>query len=480
MERVKKEKEEKERKEKELVEGVGSDAVEEGGQPPVVEEDKEKPVDADVDMFGSGSAATPAAPLSAPSSAPAPPDGAASSATVAATTTPSSASDPPPSSSETTAATEPSAAPSFDMFSETLSGIDEVAPRDRGGVVRSQADAWDDDEGYYRISTGETFYSQYTITATHGSGVFSTVAMAYDTARKKTVAIKIVRNRETMYREGIKERDMLLEIGAADPGNKKHCVQMVDWFEYRNHLCLVLEPMEMNLREVTKKYGKNRGISLSAVRSYGQQIFVALRHLEKCRIIHADIKPDNIVVDASRQIAKLCDFGSSSKVGSRENQITPYLVSRFYRAPEIILGLPYGPQLDIWAIGCVLFELFTGKIMFSGKTNNEMLHLHMTYKGMFPMKMLKKASFRETHFDTDGTFLFHAVDLVSNLDVVKRTRVTKNTRSVLSALQGVAVDRNAPAVRHLADLLEKCFVLDPLKRCTVTEALKHPFFRSDD
>jgi len=90
----------------------------------------------------------------------------------------------------------------------------------------------------------------------------------------------------------------------------------------------------MNLREILKKYGKDVGINIKAVRVYAQQLFLALALLKKCKILHADIKPDNILVNESKNtVIKLCDLGSASF--DNENEITPYLVSRFYRAPEI-------------------------------------------------------------------------------------------------------------------------------------------------
>lgn len=64
-----------------------------------------------------------------------------------------------------------------------------------------------------------------------------------------------------------------------------------------------------------------------------------------------------------------------------DNEITPYLVSRFYRSPEVILGLPYDHPMDMWSVGCVLYELYTGQILFPGRTNNEMLKLMMDVKG---------------------------------------------------------------------------------------------------
>jgi serine/threonine-protein kinase PRP4 len=89
----------------------------------------------------------------------------------------------------------------------------------------------------------------------------------------------------------------------------------------------------MNLREVLKKYGVNKGLKIKAVRAYAQQLFWSLSLLRKCNIIHADIKPDNMLVNEAKNIIKLADLGSASDAS--ENDITPYLVSRFYRAPEI-------------------------------------------------------------------------------------------------------------------------------------------------
>lgn len=114
----------------------------------------------------------------------------------------------------------------------------------------------------------------------------------------------------------------------------------------------------MNLREALKIYTKNQGLDLDSIRSYAMQLFVALSHLKKHKIIHADIKPDNILISKDTKSLKLCDFGTAFNVD--EATVVEYLVSRFYRAPEIIIGYPYDTSIDIWATGCTLFELFTG------------------------------------------------------------------------------------------------------------------------
>ena len=111
----------------------------------------------------------------------------------------------------------------------------------------------------------------------------------------------------------------------------------------------------MNLRDVVKRFGKDVGLNIRAVRAYAHQLFLAMSLLRKCNIMHADIKPDNILVSTpspptyltliwiafqvneQKTLLKLCDLGSASDAS--ENEITPYLVSRFYRAPEISTSL---------------------------------------------------------------------------------------------------------------------------------------------
>ncbi len=93
-----------------------------------------------------------------------------------------------------------------------------------------------------------------------------------------------------LIRAGERERDIIYGLNQADPTDKKHVIRLLGSFEYRKHLCLVFEPLERDLRETLKLYGKKIGLSLEAVKSYTKQLFVALLHLHKNRIIHADCK----------------------------------------------------------------------------------------------------------------------------------------------------------------------------------------------
>ena len=128
------------------------------------------------------------------------------------------------------------------------------------------------------------------------------------------------------YKAGLKEAQILNKLKQADPEDKKHVVRLDRTFEHRGHLCLVFEslryaashlltPMHhnvesysMNLREVVKRFGKDVGLNIRAVRAYAHQLFLAMSLLRKCNIMHADIKPDNILVSITRTLRRYCEL----------------------------------------------------------------------------------------------------------------------------------------------------------------------------
>lgn len=363
-----------------------------------------------------------------------------------------------------------------DIFGESPAGIRKSGKDDGLHIERNALhDNWDDADGYYTYRFGELLDGRYEIIAAHGKGVFSTVVRAKDLKASKDdpeeVAIKIIRNNETMYKAGKQEVSILEKLASADREDKRHCVRFISSFMYRNHLCLVFESLNMNLREVLKKFGRNIGLKLTAVRAYSKQLFIALKHLKNCKVLHCDIKPDNMLVNEAKNVLKLCDFGNAMLAGM--NEVTPYLVSRFYRAPEIILGLAYDHPLDMWSVGCCLYELYTGKVLFPGPSNNAMLRLHMELKGPFPKKMLRKGAFTMQHFDQDLNFHATEEDPVTKA-AVRRLILNIKPKDVGSLISN-SPGEDPKMLSSFKDLLDKIFILDPEKRITVSQALSHPF-----
>ncbi|KAM7362549.1 pre-mRNA processing factor 4 kinase isoform 1-T1 [Cochliomyia hominivorax] len=373
--------------------------------------------------------------------------------------------------------------PEWDMFADQDVDSNFDSP---GTIVQNKniadnpalTDNWDDAEGYYRVRIGEVLDGRYVVSGYTGQGVFSNVVRARDQARgNANVAVKIIRNNEIMHKTGLRELEILKKLNDADPDDRFHCLRLYRHFFHKQHLCMVFEPLAMNLREVLKKYGKNVGLHIKAVRSYTQQLFLALKLLKKTGILHADIKPDNILVNENNLILKLCDFGSASTIN--DNEITPYLISRFYRAPEIILGIPYDYGIDMWSAGCTIYELYTGKILFSGKSNNQMLKYFMDLKGKIPNRIIRKGQFKDQHFDQSCNFLYHEIDKVTEREKIVVMPVIKASRNLQ---QELIADQNLPDDQHrkvtqLKDLLDNMFALDPSKRISLNQALTHPFIQ---
>ncbi|KAK5046325.1 hypothetical protein LTR84_008469 [Exophiala bonariae] len=338
-------------------------------------------------------------------------------------------------------------------------------------------DNWDDAEGYYITILGELIQDRYHVTQNLGRGMFSSVVRATDSQTNNEVAIKIVRNNESMRRAGIKEIDILKDIESNDPEDKKHLIRLLRSFDHKGHLCMVFENLSMNLREVLKKFGRDVGINIKAIRAYAQQLFLGLSLLKKCQYIHADLKPDNILVNESRSALKICDLGSASPI--TENATAPYLVSRFYRAPEVILGIPYDYGIDMWSIGCTLFELYTGKILFTGRNNNGMLRAIMEYRGKFPHKLLRRGALTYEYFDEMLNFQSQEIDKLTGRTVTKmidiKAKPVKDLRSRLIPKDKKINEQERKEMELFVDLLDKCLDLRPEKRITPIDALKHPF-----
>nr|WJH19534.1 Serine/threonine-protein kinase PRP4 [Euglena gracilis] len=383
-----------------------------------------------------------------------------------------------------------SARDTYDIFAETdmvpdlpTNGDDASRP------LQAQAEDTRDAEGYYLPRPGELLAGRYRVQGVLGKGVFGVVVSAADTAAAESpegakpdgalVAIKIARSNPVMEAAAKKEVDVIQSLDTENPQERSKCVSILATFHHQNHYCYAMELLKLNLREFLKKYGTEEGVPvglhLDAVRLYARDLFQALNCLERSGIFHGDVKPDNILVNLQLKGVRLCDFGTACRLD--ECSPTPYVCSRYYRAPEIILGLGYGPAADMWAAACTVYELYTGQILFKGETNNEMLKLFMALKGRVSNKLVKVAQFGSRHFDENFAFLHTTPDPVTKKPVVKK--VTSLQPLVdLKALLRLNLCRSPDEkqrVLELADLLDRLLQLDPAARLTAEGALQHPF-----
>lgn len=127
--------------------------------------------------------------------------------------------------------------------------------------------------------------------------------------------------------------------------------------------------------------------------------YKGLDFLNKRGIIHWDLKPENILLKKPNKTGiKIIDLGSSWYI---DEQVYTYIQSRFYRAPEIMLGIPYSTAIDMWSFAWILVELYIGYPLFPGESEEEQFSLIMEYKGVPPINILESATRRELFFDKD-------------------------------------------------------------------------------
>lgn len=377
-----------------------------------------------------------------------------------------------------------------DMFDLNLDAKELKAGQKRTqniATTGASTEDWDDEEGYYIAQVGELLESRYLVQDTvSGRGVFSNVVKAKDTKTEgePLVALKIIRSNDMMKKAAEKEMEILQMLNNADKANKRHIVRLIETFYYRKHIFMVFECMAEDLRGALKKYTKNRGMSIMAVKGYTKQLLIGVRHMHKFNIIHADLKPDNILISQDNSIVKLCDFGTA--VEQKDIGVSPYLMSRFYRPAEVILGCEYGVPVDVWALACTLYEIFTGKTLLQGKTNNDMLKRIMDLKGKIPKNVIKKGAVWKNHFDENLDFKFIDKDSMTGEEI---TRIITDN-NCKRELKEFLLDRVGPEKQksqeredqqyvkktvHFADLLDKMLALDPEKRLTAEDAFKHHF-----
>lgn len=380
--------------------------------------------------------------------------------------------------------------------------------------VYDRRDDCDDEEGYFKVVPNSLVSHRYIFLRQLGKGVFANVVRAWDkgaeyatahetwkkthpdskserdfsepksTAQKQVmIAIKIVRKDDYMARTARKEIDVLKELCPTDePDNHRHIVRLHGTFIIRDHQCIAFENMHASLRTAMGEQ-KGKRFKMVQICDYARQLMDGLAYLREHELLHADLKPDNILIDERMQTVKIADLGSALKIFEVEK--APELVSRFYRPPEVILGIPYDYAIDVWSIGCTLYELLTGTILFwEGESNNGMIRVIQQVRGRFPSKLAKKGFFYLEYFDETGQH-FRSVTknyTTATIDTKYVRMPERPQKDVKSRVLGTKrkddegkTEEDIQMRTLFVDFLDKCLDVNPERRITAPAALKHPF-----
>lgn len=157
------------------------------------------------------------------------------------------------------------------------------------------------------------------------------------------------------------------------------------------------------------------------IKIYSYQLLRALNYIHLMGVVHRDIKPQNLLVDPTCHVLKVCDFGSAKKIQKDDKSIS-YICSRYYRAPELMFGArEYGTAIDLWSAGCVIAELLTGKVFFKGKDSKHQL-LEIIAKLGTPSE--EEINVMNPNYENKN---FPKIDAQKTFDEVSKHLVTNNT-----------------------------------------------------
>uniref|UniRef100_A0A915PI84 non-specific serine/threonine protein kinase n=1 Tax=Setaria digitata TaxID=48799 RepID=A0A915PI84_9BILA len=348
-------------------------------------------------------------------------------------------------------------------------------------------------EGEYQLIKNEVLVSpyrnQYEVLEFLGKGTFGQVVKAWKKGTNEIVAIKILKKHPSYARQGQIEVSILSRL-SNENAEEFNFVRAYECFQHKHHTCLVFEMLEQNLYDFLKQ-NKFNPLPLSSIRPIVQQVLTALLKLKHLGLIHADLKPENIMlVDPSNQPfrVKVIDFGSASH---RSKAVTnTYLQSRYYRAPEIILGLPFREAIDMWSLGCVIAELYLGWPLYPGSSEFDQIRYIVQTQGPPPLQMLSTAAkthrfFKQIH--DNGVAPYWRLKTPEEHEQETSSKSKETRKYVFNNLDDVSqvniptdlddVDKECEQLDRadFVNILKKMLSIDQDKRITPAEGLQHPF-----
>ena len=291
--------------------------------------------------------------------------------------------------------------------------------------------------------------NKYQILKSIGDGTYGTVYEGINKETNQKVAIKKLKNKMTSWEECMLQN----EVRYLSKLNKnENIIKLLEVIrEQNNDVSYIFEYCDCNLFEFIERHRKQKMfISEAKIRNIIYQITCGIKYLHSNNIMHRDLKPENILIILNDNLVKIADFGTAKEIPDyQDNSLTDYVCTRWYRAPECTLkSHNYNEKIDIWAIGCIMAELYTLKPIFPGNEEFDQLN-----------KILNVVGTPEFNDWPEGYALIQKLNI----------RMPNYNKSNLGQ---IVFNANGDAIKFL----ESIFQLDPKKRPSASDLLKHPYF----
>lgn len=279
----------------------------------------------------------------------------------------------------------------------------------------------------------------FNVGKTVGDGNFGSVFLATNKKNNQKVAIKKMKKKFPTWEEAVKLR----EVQSLKKLNHPNIVRLKEVIRENDDLYFVFEFLEKNCYELTCQSKKR--LPEERIKKYMFQILSALAYMHKNGFFHRDLKPENLMMSHDDNM-KLADFGLAREI--RSQNLTEYVSTRWYRAPEVVLRSPhYNSKIDIWAVGCIMAEMYTSRPLFPGSSESDQLYKICSVLGP----------------PTEATWKEGLIMAQKN-----KFTFTQFVKTELSSLL------KAPADAHA--LMNKMLQWDPMHRPTAAQCLSDSYF----
>ena len=278
-------------------------------------------------------------------------------------------------------------------------------------------------------------------------------------ARLTTTSIQVFkgRNRQTGEFVALKEIHLdseegtpstaIREISLMKELKHENIVRLHDVIHTENKLMLVFEHMDKDLKKYMDSRGDRGMLDPVTIKSFMYQLLLGIAFCHDNRVLHRDLKPQNLLINSKGQL-KLADFGLARAFGIPVNTFSNEVVTLWYRAPDVLLGSrTYNTSIDIWSAGCIMAEMYTGRPLFPGTTNEDQLQKIFRLMG--------------TPSERSWPGISQFPEYKSNFTVYS----TQSLSSILPQVDPVGIQ-----------LLSQMLQLRPELRCSAQQALQHPWF----
>lgn len=280
----------------------------------------------------------------------------------------------------------------------------------------------------FQIVIGSVVAGRYQVVEFLGEAAFSKAIQCVDLKNGQSYCLKVIENNKDYFDQSIDEIKLLRYINVNGNVDENHVLRLHDFFYHKEHLFIVTELLKDNLYDYYKfnrEKETEEYFTVGRLQKITVQLLKGLTYIHSLKLVHCDLKPENIMMKSySRAEVKIIDFGSSCFV---HDNLGSYVQSRAYRAPEVILGCKYDYKIDIWSLGCILSELYTGSVLFQSDSLQGLLARIVAIIGPFPEWMLEEGKLSSKYF-TKEKLLYQDVRSRAYLGICRRWSTTRKQR----------------------------------------------------